>query len=731
MTQKLRVLVCGTRFGQFYLEAIQLSPLFELAGILAQGSQRSKHCASMYETNLYTDIEDIPHDIDIACIVVPTSVMGGSGTELAIAFMKRGIHVLLEQPVHYQNLIDCYRMAKQQCVKFMVGDLYGNLPFVNKFIEVAQTIMQQEQPLYLNIDMATQVSFPLAHILTKLLGNVQPWEVKDVITGNMPFQLLSAMLKDIPTTIRAQNQVDVAVSDSYMHLMHHITLGFDSGKLTLFDTNGPVLWTPRMQIPNIPLVPRDLEQEAPLSLTSSVIEDFTSKNNATYQDILTKTWPSAILQDIERLANWITHDMNSIKMGKEGQQMLQAAQLWSGLTSALGYPNDCERVPQSFLNIEDIKLQLRKKESMEVHYKQLTIDGVQQAVTQFNEVCLKTILLELQKNNIFTSKNRIYRADEISHAIQIADRFQFILTRWLTALTNHGYVIYLDTGFVLNYPVLTPKEVERAWQELKSVWSDQLMPAKVMNYFYRHAELLGDLLTGKQSAVQLLFQEGEMDVATSLYKDTMIAHFLNKEVASIVTAQIAIKNKVNILEIGAGTGATTKEVIDSILKNQLHNNMSCYLFSDISNYFINEAKKSLQHIQWLEFMKMDIEDRKDISLIENDSQDVILAAGVLNNVKNTKEILWMLQSLLKKDGLIILTEADGESIQMLISQVFMMEPANDKRVETSSTFLTTAQWLEIFNEVGFRCISIQPDKGHKLYPLGQRLFVLEKMKGGS
>ncbi len=46
-------------------------------------------------------------------------------------------------------------------------------------------------------------------------------------------------------------------------------------------------------------------------------------------------------------------------------------------------------------------------------------------------------------------------------------------------------------------------------------------------------------------------------------------------------------------------------------------------------------------------------------------------------------------------------------------------------------FLTTAQWLEIFNEVGFRCISIQPDKGHKLYPLGQRLFVLENTEGES
>jgi len=33
--------------------------------------------------------------------------------------------------------------------------------------------------------------------------------------------------------------------------------------------------------------------------------------------------------------------------------------------------------------------------------------------------------------------------------------------------------------------------------------------------------------------------------------------------------------------------------------------------------------------------------------------------------------------------------------------------------------------------VGFRYISIQPDKGHKLFPLGQRLFVLENTEGES
>lgn len=731
MTKKLRVLVCGTRFGQFYLEAIKNSPLFELAGILAQGSERSIHCANIYETNVYTDIKDIPDDIHIACIVVPTNIMGGVGTELAIEFMKKGIHVLLEQPVHYQNLTDCYRVAKQYRVKFIVGDLYVNLPHVNKFIEIAHNIMKKEKPLYLNIDMATQVSFPLAHILTKLLGNLHPWKVKDVIKGDMPFQLLSSVIKGVPTTIRAQNQVDVAISDSYMHLMHHITLGFDSGKLLLFDTNGPVVWTPRMQIPNIPIVPKGLEQENSLSLTSPVIEDFETKCNVNYQEVLTKVWPSAILKDIEKLANWITNDLNSYEMEKEGQRMIQAAQLWSGITSALGYPNDCRRVEQPFLNIEEIKLQIRKQESMDDLYERLTIESVQHAVSLFNEVCLKTILLELQKNNILNTKERVYQFDEICRSINIADKFQFVLKRWLATLVSHGYIISLNTGYILNYPVLTVDKIKSEWKELISLWTNKLMPEQVMQYFYRHAELLSNLIAGKQSAVHLLFQNGEMDLAKSLYKDTMIAYYLNKEVASIVTAQIAKKDKVNLLEIGAGTGATTTVVVDSILKQKLQNHINCYLFSDISNYFIHEAQKTYQHINWIEYMKLDIENYKDMYSIDKYSQDIILAAGVLNNVKNTKEILLMLQSLLKKDGLVLLTEADGESIQMLISQVFMMEPATDKRMETESTFLTTAQWLEIFNEVGFRCVSIQPDKGHKLYPLGQRLFVLEKKEGVS
>ena len=66
--KKLRVIVCGSTFGQYYIRALQTVPdEFEVVGLLANGSNRSKLCADFYHVPLYTQIEDIP-EVDIACV---------------------------------------------------------------------------------------------------------------------------------------------------------------------------------------------------------------------------------------------------------------------------------------------------------------------------------------------------------------------------------------------------------------------------------------------------------------------------------------------------------------------------------------------------------------------------------------------------------------------------------------------------------------------------------------
>lgn len=47
--KKLKVIVCGSTFGQLYLKALRYSPeKFQLIGILGTGSDRTLRCAEEY-----------------------------------------------------------------------------------------------------------------------------------------------------------------------------------------------------------------------------------------------------------------------------------------------------------------------------------------------------------------------------------------------------------------------------------------------------------------------------------------------------------------------------------------------------------------------------------------------------------------------------------------------------------------------------------------------------------
>ena len=372
MRKKLKGIVCGVRFGQFYIEAIKKSAKLDLVGILSKGSDKSNKCAEKYHTKIYTKLEELPPDIDIACVVVRSGVLGGEGTALAIGLMSKGIHVVLEQPVHQKDLALCYKTAKQNNVFFVLGDLYPELPSVKKFIALSQGIIEHQTPLYINIDLATQVSFPLVHILTKILSSLRPSEIQQTIKEDTPFQVISLKIAGIPVVIRAHNQVDLEVSDSYLHLFHSITLGVGGGRLSLIDTHGPVTWQPRLVSPDYDFIPADLKQNP----TERILEESNliigQPKYPNYQEILTQLWPDAILQDIERIIGLINGSISENQMAKWGQQELLFAQLWHEISNALGYPNNCENPEKEYLPISTIVSSYYQKLSMSERHEELS-----------------------------------------------------------------------------------------------------------------------------------------------------------------------------------------------------------------------------------------------------------------------------------------------------------------------------------------------------------------------
>lgn len=140
--RKIKAIVCGTTFGQFYCEALRRMPEILFDGILSTGSVRSQRCAERYGVRSYTAADELPADIQLACVAVRSGVLGGNGTELAAALLERGIHVIQEQPVHYKDAERCIRIAKQHGVCYRVGDLYEYLPNIRCFLESAEEFMK-------------------------------------------------------------------------------------------------------------------------------------------------------------------------------------------------------------------------------------------------------------------------------------------------------------------------------------------------------------------------------------------------------------------------------------------------------------------------------------------------------------------------------------------------------------------------------------------------------------
>ncbi|MCZ9337922.1 Gfo/Idh/MocA family oxidoreductase, partial [Streptomyces sp. TRM76130] len=79
--------------------------------MVARGGPRSVALAEEYGVPLYPSVDQLPEDVDIACVVVSSSVGGGQGAELARQLLERGVHVLQEHPLHPTELAACLGAA--------------------------------------------------------------------------------------------------------------------------------------------------------------------------------------------------------------------------------------------------------------------------------------------------------------------------------------------------------------------------------------------------------------------------------------------------------------------------------------------------------------------------------------------------------------------------------------------------------------------------------------------
>lgn len=103
-----------------------------------------------------------------------------------------------------------------------------------------------------------------------------------------------------------------------------------------------------------------------------------------------------------------------------------------------------------------------------------------------------------------------------------------------------------------------------------------------------------------------------------------------------------LKPKINVLDIGVGTGQTSEIFVNS------DTNVSCI---DISGDMLSVAKSKYPYKELIQY---DVEDGL-LKLFPEEKFDIIVAVGILEFIKDIKKTLSELKQLLKNNGVIAFT----------------------------------------------------------------------------
>jgi thiazolinyl imide reductase len=340
-----KVVVCGTSFGRVYLRAVREEPDAELAGVLSRGSAASRDYAKSYGVPHYTDVDQLPGDIDIACVVVRAGVAGGEGGQLAQRLLGRGIHVLQEHLLHPDELADCLRIAREQGVCYRLNAFYPHLRPVEQFLRAARVLRERQPPLHVDATAGGQVVYPLLDIIGRAVGRMRPWavgapapvppELAAMADRPMPYTSVPAVIGGVPVSLRVQNQIHPADPDNHALLLHRLAIAFEGGVLTLADTHGPVLWSPRLhserdETGRIIVAGPGTER---LDVPSTQALD--PADVPTFREIIDELWPRGVRAALAELRADIAAPSRCVAAS---QWTVTVTAMWHRLTTILGQP---------------------------------------------------------------------------------------------------------------------------------------------------------------------------------------------------------------------------------------------------------------------------------------------------------------------------------------------------------------------------------------------------------
>jgi acyl transferase domain-containing protein len=214
---------------------------------------------------------------------------------------------------------------------------------------------------------------------------------------------------------------------------------------------------------------------------------------------------------------------------------------------------------------------------------------------------------------------------------------------------------------------------------------------------YKILTNISSIFTGKVGALEVLLAN---DTLARLY------NFMDECDRSLFLQHLAhSKPNLRILEIGAGTGATTASMLKDLVLPDGSGQVlySQYTYTDISPSFFVAARERFKAAVNMEFMRLDISQDPAEQGFDGRQYDLVVATNVIHATPSLQVSLSHIRSMLAPDGRLLLLDLDSQS--KWVNFVFgtlegWWYGLTDGRCD--EPYISPERWVHELKEAGFR-----------------------------
>ncbi|KAJ5893428.1 hypothetical protein N7495_005119 [Penicillium taxi] len=247
------------------------------------------------------------------------------------------------------------------------------------------------------------------------------------------------------------------------------------------------------------------------------------------------------------------------------------------------------------------------------------------------------------------------------------------------------------------------KWVEDSMEDKKKLFSSVQASSVNGEVVYRLGPQIVAMLRREVTPLELLMED---KLLYKYYRDALKFDRANVQLSKIIRHIVHKNPRVKILEIGAGTGGTTRSLLNVIgngKKSGFGPFASEYHFTDVSSGFFIDAQE--QFGDWsdiITYRKLDIEADPAKQGFELGSYDVIIACQVLHATKRMETTMKNVRNLLKPEGKLLMMESTKNQVDMQLT--FGPLPGwwlSEEEERKLSPILSAPSWDRVLKAAGF------------------------------